>query len=180
MCDPHSLSAMLTEGDVTLEPLAECHLDDLRAACAEDQEIWDIYPVSMLNDHFDEAMKRFHATDNWVQFAVIYQNKLVGMSNYINSDAVNGVVEIGGTYIAPSVRGTGCNDAMKRLMINHAFANGYRRIEFRVDGRNTRSRAAVLKLGATQEGILRKNRITWTGYIRDTYVFGLMKDEWNR
>ncbi len=179
MSDTHLLSARLTEADVTIEPLAERHLDDLRAACAEDQEIWEIYPVSMLDAHFDEAMKRFHSTDNWVQFAVIYQNRLVGMSNYINSDAVNGVVEIGGTYIAPSARGTGCNDAMKRLMINHAFANGYRRIEFRVDGRNTRSRAAVLKLGATQEGILRKNRITWTGYIRDTYVFGLMQDEWN-
>jgi RimJ/RimL family protein N-acetyltransferase len=51
-------------------------------------------------------------------------------------------------------------------------------VEFRVDTRNTRSMAAVLKLGATQEGVLRKNRITWTGYERDTAVFGLLREEW--
>ncbi len=178
MSEVHPLSSKLNEGDVTLEPLAERHIEDLRAACAQDQEIWDIYPVSMLDEHFDTAMRKFHQTDSWVQFAVVYRGKLVGMSNYINPDPDNGVVEIGGTYIAPSARGTGCNDAMKRLMIEHAFAHEYRRIEFRVDARNKRSAAAVLKLGAQHEGTLRKNRITWTGYVRDTMVFGLMQDEW--
>ena len=65
-----------------------------------------------------------------------------------------------------------------RLEPSHAFASGFTRIEFRVDGRNLRSRAAVLKLGATHEGILRKNRITWTGHVRDTYVFSLLRHEW--
>jgi RimJ/RimL family protein N-acetyltransferase len=67
---------------------------------------------------------------------------------------------------------------MKRLLIEHGFACGYRRIEFRVDVRNKRSQKAVLKLGAKQDGILRKNRITWTGHIRDTVVFSLFQDEW--
>ena len=66
-----------------------------------------------------------------------------------------------------------------RLEPSHAFASGFTRIEFRVDGRNLRSRAAVLKLGATHEGILRKNRITWTGHVRDTYVFSLLRHEWS-
>jgi RimJ/RimL family protein N-acetyltransferase len=99
------------------------------------------------------------------------------MTSFINPD-VHGVVEIGGTYIEPSVRGTGFNHAMKKLMIHHAFACGYRRIEFRVDTRNQRSAAAVRKLGAQLDGVLRKNVVTWTGYVRDTYVFSLFEDEW--
>ena len=169
------LSATLEQGPV----LAERHLEPLRAACAEDREIWDIYPVSMLDENFDEAIQTFHDTTNWVRFAVINSEtgKLVGMTNYINPDP-HGVVEIGGTYIAPSVRGSGFNNVMKKLMIDHAFAHGFTRIEFRVDTRNKRSMAAVLKLGAQHEGTLRKNRITWTGYVRDTAVFGLLKEEW--
>ena len=99
------------------------------------------------------------------------------MTNYINPDA-SGVVEIGGTYISPSVRGTGFNRQMKTLMIEHAFAEGFTRIEFRVDTRNIRSMAAVSKLGAAHEGTLRRNRVTWTGYVRDTAIFGLLRDDW--
>ncbi len=173
------LSRILEDGSVRLEPLAEHHLEPLRAACAEDQDIWDIYPVSMLDENFDKAIRAFHDTKSWVRFAVINSEtgKLVGMTNYINPDQFD-VVEIGGTYIAPSVRGSGFNDIMKKLMIEHAFACGFNRIEFRVDTRNKRSMAAVLKLGAKHEGTLRKNRITWTGYVRDTAVFGLLKKEW--
>ena len=174
------LSVTLEEGSVRLEPLQERHLEPLRAACAEDQEIWDIYPVNMVGDDFDMAMRAFHDLKSWVQFAVINTKtgKVVGMTNYINPDQ-HGVVEIGGTYIAPSVRGIGFNDVMKKLLINHAFANGFRKVEFRVDLRNKRSQSAVLKLGARLEGTLRKNRVTWTGYQRDTCIFGLLKEEWN-
>jgi RimJ/RimL family protein N-acetyltransferase len=173
------LSKILEDGPVRLEPLAGHHLEPLRTACAEDQEIWDIYPVSMLDENFDKAIEAFHDTTNWVRFAVINgeTDKVVGMTNYINPDQF-GVVEIGGTYIAPSVRGSGFNDIMKKLMIDHAFDCGFTRIEFRVDTRNKRSMAAVLKLGAKHEGTLRKNRITWTGYVRDTAVFGLLQQEW--
>ncbi len=173
------LSATLEVHPVRLEPLAEHHLEPMRAACAEDPEIWDIYPVNMMDDGFDETMAMFHSLDNWVNFAVIdlRTGGLVGMTNYINPDAF-GCVEIGGTYIAPSVRGSGFNRTMKKLLIDHAFANGFRRIQFNVDTRNKRSMAAVEKLGATHEGTLRKNRVTWTGYIRDTAQFGLLKDEW--
>lgn len=174
------LAATLEQGPVRLEPLAEHHLEPLRAACAEDQEIWDIYPVSMLDENFDKAIQAFHDTTNWVRFAVINSetDRVVGMTNFINPDHF-GVVEIGGTYIAPSVRGSGFNDVMKKLMIDHAFGCGFTRIEFRVDTRNKRSMAAVLKLGAQHEGTLRRNRITWTGYVRDTAVFGLLKEEWS-
>lgn len=175
------LSKILADGPVRLEPLADHHIESLRAACAEDQEIWDIYPVSMLDENFDKAIQAFHNTSNWVRFAVINSESdtVVGMTNFINPDQTTKVTEIGGTYIAPSVRGSGFNSIMKKLMIDHAFGCGFTRIEFRVDTRNKRSMAAVLKLGATHEGTLRKNRITWTNYVRDTAVFGLLKEEWS-
>lgn len=179
----HPLGAIvLSDGPVRLEPLAAQHIEPLRQACAQDHAIWQIYPFSMLDEHFDQAMAAFHDDATMVRFAAIDTatpggGELVGMSNYIRPDT-NGVVEIGGTYLAPGVRGTGFNRVMKRLMIDHAFACGYHRIEFRVDMRNTRSMAAVLKLGAKHEGTLRQNRVTWTGYARDTAVFGLLKSEW--
>ncbi|WP_017672314.1 GNAT family protein [Blastomonas sp. AAP53] len=175
----NALETLLEDGDVRLEPLAARHIEPLRAACARDHDIWQIYPVSMLGEHFDPSMAQYRAYPGWVRFAVLHHGEVVGMTSYISPDLPNRALEIGGTYIEPSVRGpNGINRTMKRLMIDHAFACGFERIEFRVDSRNLRSRAAVLKLGTQQEGILRRNRITWTGHVRDTYVFSLLKDEW--
>jgi RimJ/RimL family protein N-acetyltransferase len=64
------------------------------------------------------------------------------------------------------------------MMLRRAFDCGYRRIEFRVDERNKRSQAAMAKLGAIREGVMRADRITWTGHVRDTVLFSILKDEW--
>jgi RimJ/RimL family protein N-acetyltransferase len=64
------------------------------------------------------------------------------------------------------------------MMLKRAFASGTRRVEFRVDRRNARSQAAMKKLGAVREGILRADRITWTGHVRDTVLFAILKEEW--
>lgn len=177
--DGKLLAKPLESGSVRLELLEERHLEPLRAACAEDEEVWEIYPINLRGDGFDAAMAHFHQLDSRVRYAVIdnRQGKLVGMTNFINPDPW-GVVEIGGTYLSPSVRGSDFNRTKKKLMIEHAFASGFHKIEWRVDTRNKRSMAAVLKLGARQEGILRQNRVTWTGYRRDTAVFGMLRDEW--
>ncbi len=174
-----NLSAVLENERVRLEPFEERHIEPFRKVCASDQDIWEIYPVNLGGDGFDPAVEFFRSSPDWVNFAVIDAGSgdLVGMTNYINPDKF-GVVEIGGTFIAPTVRASGFNRAMKKLLIEHAFDCGMHKIEFRVDTRNKRSRAAVLKLGAQQEGILRQNRVTWTGYRRDTVVFGLLQDEW--
>jgi len=63
-------------------------------------------------------------------------------------------------------------------MLSLAFASGAARVQFRVDTRNARSQAAVLKWGAVKEGILRRDRLTWTGYIRDTVYFSILDNEW--
>ena len=177
MADAAALFAPLVDGDVRLEPLAAEHVEPLRAACAEDTEIWDIYPFSMLGEHFDPAIAARLASPD-PSFAACLGGEVVGITCYLRPDPVQGVVEIGGTYIAPRMRGSGHNRRMKRLLIDRAFACGFRRIVFMVDERNTRSQAAVLKLGAQREGLLRQDRVTWTGYRRSTCVFGLLREEW--
>ena len=175
------LAAPLFEGSVRLEPLVLAHYPGLRAACAADPDIWEIYPVNMMGEDFDAVMatrERFHDAGKWVTFAALNGENVVGLSSYIDPVEKDHVVEIGGTYIAPDVRGGPYNSTIKRLMIDRAIACGFTRIEFRIDTRNTRSMAAVSKLGATLEGTLRKNRTTWTGFVRDTAIFGLLADEW--
>jgi RimJ/RimL family protein N-acetyltransferase len=76
------------------------------------------------------------------------------------------------------MRGTGFNRRIKDLMLKRAVGRGFRRVEFRVDARNARSQAAMTKLGAVREGVLRADRITWTGHVRDTVLFSILAEEW--
>jgi RimJ/RimL family protein N-acetyltransferase len=167
---------------VRLEPFAEAHKEGLRAACAADPATWnDLYPYSMLGDQFDVQWKRLETEfedGRTIPYAVVVDGVCRGMSTYIGIDAANHAVEIGATYYEPSVRGGPVNPSAKRLMLGHAFDCGASRVQFRVDAINARSRAAVLKLGAVQEGILRQDRVTWTGRVRDTVHFSILKDEW--
>ena len=87
-------------------------------------------------------------------------------------------VEIGSTFLHPDVRSGPVNLESKLLMLTHAFDAGAIRVEFLVDERNSRSQAAVLKLGARQEGVLRKHMITWTGHVRDTAIFSIVDFDW--
>lgn len=181
MADLVALARELVDGDVRMEIFAERHVEPLRAACAADPDIWQIMPRSMFGEHFDAeiANRRSGVTAGTaVLFAACHNDTVVGTTAYLRLDAAEGVLELGGTYIAPSVRGTGYNGRMKRLLIDHAFACGFRRIEFRVDERNLRSQAAVLKLGAQREGLLRQDRVTWTGHLRSTCIFGLLREDW--
>ena len=113
-------------------------------------------------------------------FAILLGGRLVGMSCYLGIEEARGVLEIGNTYYIPAMRGTGLNRRVKDLMIGRAFDCGFRRIEFRVDSRNARSQAAMAKLGAVREGVIRAERITWTGHVRDTVLFSILADEWRR
>lgn len=170
--------ADLTCGEVRLDYLAAGHREGLRAACAADTEIWTtLYPVSMVGADFDRWWER-EFTGPRILFAVLYREQVVGTTCYLNLAPDDATIEIGGTYLAPSARGTRVNDAMKRLMLAAAFAAGARRVEFRVDAINMRSRGAVAKLGGHLDGILRAHRVTWTGRLRDTCVFSVLADEW--
>jgi RimJ/RimL family protein N-acetyltransferase len=169
-------------GHVRLEPLGEHHRLELQAACAADLQVWrDLYPHSMAPEHFDAAWTKMMAQaaeGSWIPHAVVLQGRCIGMTSYIGADSANATVEIGGTYYHPDHRGGAVNPAAKRLMLEHAFASGARRVQLNVDAINHRSRAAVLKLGAVQEGILRQHRVVWTGRVRDTVVFSILAEEW--
>gem|GEM_PF-132012 len=166
--------------DLALMPLVEAHRADLKAACAEDKDIWPIYAISYDPDHFDASLDALLARPNTRAFAILLGGRLVGMSCYLGIEEARGVLEVGNTYYIPQMRGTGLNRRVKDLMIGRAVDCGFRRIEFRVDSRNARSQAAMAKLGAVREGVIRAERITWTGHVRDTVLFSILADEWRR
>ena len=175
-----TLGAAMADGDVRLEPLAESHRAALKAACAEDRDIWAIYASSYDPGHFDASFEALLARPNGRAFAIFSGATLIGMSCYIGIEPERGVLEIGNTYYVPALRGTGLNRVVKDLMIGRAIDCGFRRIEFRVDSRNARSQAAMAKLGAVCEGVIRAERITWTGHVRDTILFSILAAEWDR
>lgn len=171
----------LVWGPVALEPIEDRHREPLRAATNADREIWPLYPYSMADPHFDgfwTGLRVRQAGGVALSFAVCLEGECIGISCYLNIDEAQGSCDIGGTYYRPDARGGVVNPAAKLLLLGHAFASGARRVAFKVDAINARSRAAVLKLGAVQEGILRQNRVTWTGRVRDTVVFSILRDEW--
>ncbi|MEO0033341.1 MAG: hypothetical protein RIS94_3099 [Pseudomonadota bacterium] len=175
-----ALYVPLGEGDLRLEPLREAHREPLRAACAQDDAIWAIYPFSYAGDAFDP---QFDAILNGAPrrriYAIVHQGVVIGMSGWIEQGAAGWSIEIGNSFIVPSARGTGLNTRIKRLMLDHAFGCGLERVGFKVDARNARSRAAVLKLGAQEEGVLRAERRTWTGHVRDTVSYSILRREWS-
>lgn len=177
-----TLAATTLQGRfVRLEPLQPQHLPALREACEADAEIWPLYPHSMIGSHFDPwaaGVARRVAAGDAIAFAVLFEGRVVGTTLYVAIDWPSRRVEIGNTYYHPAVRGGVVNPDSKLLMLDHAFASGIRCVQLRVDALNARSRAAVAKLGAHQDGILRQDRITWTGRTRDTVIFSILAEEW--
>src|SRR4051812_44066496 len=159
------------------ELFAESYRAPLKAACAEDGEIWQIYANNFGPDGFDDSINRYVSNGNTRTFVLFDGDELAGMSSFLGIDPSRQVLEIGGIYYRPHLRGTGFNRRVKDMMLSRAFDCGIRRVEFRVDRRNLRSQAAMKKLGAVREGVLRADRITWTGHVRDTVLFAILKDE---
>ena len=170
----------MVRDEIRLEPMAEAHRAALKAACAEDLDIWPVYATSWDPEHFDGTFDLIMALKRWHRFVIFSDDALVGMSCFINVDPQRGALEIGNSYYVPRMRGTGFNRVVKDLMLRRAIACGFRRIEFKVDARNTRSQAAMTKLGAVREGVIRADRITWTGHVRDTVLFSILASEWDR
>jgi RimJ/RimL family protein N-acetyltransferase len=168
----------LADGVAHLEPLDESHREALRAACAADPAIWDIYFVSYAGPEFDASFDALMTSPDRRVFAAFAGGVLIGMTGYLHIIAAHRTVEIGNTYLAPEARGTGLNRRFKCLLIDHAFACGFHRIEFRADIRNARSQAALAKLGAAREGVLRDHLLTWNDHVRSSAVFSILRDEW--
>jgi RimJ/RimL family protein N-acetyltransferase len=173
----------MTGDNCRAELFAEQHREALKAACAEDGEIWRIFANNFGPDGFDASIAGYLAHPNNRTFVLFARNaagddELAGMSSYLRIDEGRQTLEIGGTYYRPHLRGTGFNRQVKDMMLRRAFGCGIRRVEFCVDLRNARSQAAMKKLGAVREGVLRAHIVTWTGHVRDTVLFSILKEEW--
>lgn len=172
----------LTGRFVQIEPFVEALKEHVRAAVDCDPETWAIMPVNASSNGFDDYWRAAcgaPASDR-LAYAIRRRSdgKVVGMSTFYTALASQGGVEIGSTFLHPDVRSGPVNPEAKFLMLRHAFACGAERVQFRVDTRNLRSQAAVAKLGAVREGVLRRDRLTWTGYIRNTVYFSIIREEW--
>jgi RimJ/RimL family protein N-acetyltransferase len=179
-----NLTPVVLEGRfVRLEPLAENHRPGLRAA-ADDPRIWRHTVTDGRGAGFDAAFDEalaLAAVGSRVPFAVrlVAPDELVGTTCYLDPVPRHKRVEIGGTWYHPRVWATAVNPECKLLLLAHAFdvweAN---RVSLVTDSLNERSRAAIAKLGAVQEGVLRAHMVVQGGRIRDSVVFGLTAAEW--
>ncbi|MFN3946224.1 MAG: GNAT family N-acetyltransferase [Allosphingosinicella sp.] len=173
-----ALARPMTGEGCRAEPYSEAHREALRAACAEDLDIWPIYAWSFDPARFDDTLDRLLSRPDRLLFVLFDGDAFAGMSAFLGIDPERQVLEIGNTYYRPHLRGTGFNRRAKDMMLARAFDCGVRRVEFRVDARNARSQAAMAKIGGVREGVIRQDRITWTGHVRDTVLFSILRDEW--
>jgi N-acetyltransferase len=167
---------------VRLEPFRPELKEEVRGAIDCDPETWAIMPINPTGEGFERywGVACGAPSDERMSYAIRRRSdsRVVGMSSYYTSLAVQGGLEIGTTFLHPDVRGEVVNTESKLLMLGHAFDSGAVRVQFRVDVRNARSQAAVARLGALREGVLRRDRLTWTGHIRDTVYFSILDSEW--
>ena len=167
----------------TLEPLAPDHAAALSEA-ARDGELWRLWYTSVPppEDMAREIERRLSllSAGSMLPFTVLDPaGTPVGMTTFMNVDAVNHRVEIGSTWYAARVQRTALNTEAKRLLLGHAFeALGAIAVEFRTDWFNQRSRAAIARLGAKQDGVLRNSSRHPDGSFRDTVVFSIIESEW--
>jgi RimJ/RimL family protein N-acetyltransferase len=172
------LAAPMRGDGCSAELFANQYRDGLRAACAEDSDIWEIYALNFGPGSFDESIDELVRYTRNHTFVLFEGGELAGMSSFIGIDTGRQTLEIGSTYYRPKFRGSGFNRRVKAMMLARAFGCDIRRVEFHVDSRNLRSQLAMKKLGAVREGVLRAERITWTGHVRDTVLFAILNDEW--
>ena len=167
-----------------LEPLTLDHAPAMLEV-AQDESIWDFFAVpapTRLDEaaHWIEGRLADHSTGLRLPFAVICQadGKFAGSTGYSNINRPHRTLEIASWYGVAYQR-TGINTECKYLLLKHAFEDlGALRVGLTVDVNNSRSRRAVERLGAVQEGIIRKQRIRRDGTHRDTVVFGFVDDDW--
>lgn len=171
----------LTGKFIALEPLSPAHRGELLAAAA-DESIWRFIPFDVsagYGPRFDEFSAGMARGQN-VTYAVrrLRDGALIGSSSYLAIAPNDGRVEIGATWYVPESQGGHTNPEAKYLLLGNAFACFYERVEFKTCSRNARSRAALAKLGATEEGTMRHHMWMPQGYWRDSVYFSILREEW--
>jgi RimJ/RimL family protein N-acetyltransferase len=167
-----------------LEPLALEHFDAL-AEASLGQNLFRFFPFPLeRREHlraFVEAMLGAGAAGATLSFATIDRasGRVAGSTSFLAIDRANRRAEIGATWLAPAWQRTALNTEAKYLMLRHAFARArLNRVEFKTDARNVRSRAALARIGAVEEGTFRRHMVMPDGALRDSVWFSVIAEEW--
>jgi RimJ/RimL family protein N-acetyltransferase len=185
---PSNVVAPFTlEGSVVrLEPLLHEHADlfwEVAKGALDDIFRWIPYSMKTPEDFHrlvDKAMTEQQRGES-VVFAMVERSsgRVIGSTRFMNIDRVDRRAEIGSTWLAPAWQQTAVNTEAKFLMLQHAFEVwNCIRVELKTDALNQRSRSAILRIGAKEEGTLRKHLVTWSGRVRDTVYFSILDTEW--
>ena len=180
ICTPISLE----DDHVKLILLEPGHRDDL-VAVAKDGRLWELWYTYVpsedtIDAYIQQALDQY-ASGSSLPFVVIDKStsRIVGCTRYCHIDQVHTRLEIGYTWYAASAQKTAVNTATKFLLLRHAFETlDVIAVEFRTHWHNHPSRAAILRLGAKQDGVLRNHRIDADGALRDTVVYSILPTEW--
>ncbi|MEO8098829.1 MAG: GNAT family protein [Acidobacteriota bacterium] len=169
---------------VRLEPLTEAHLGGL-CAVGLAPDLWEFWPYKAGSAEEMAVYIRTALTEQAagvsLPFATIERSsgKVVGSTRFMNIDPAHRRVEIGSTWLASPWQRTALNTEAKYLLLRHAFETlGCLRVELKTDTRNLRSRAAIRRIGATEEGTLRQHMVLWNGRLRDTVYYSILDREW--
>jgi RimJ/RimL family protein N-acetyltransferase len=180
----HIEPVTLSTDRLTLRPLSLADVPALGKA-ASDGELWEKKTTTVPRPEGFEAYVQkaleLQAAGLALPFATVVNegNRIVGSTRYMNIDAANRRVEIGTTWIGKSWQRTFVNSHAKFLMLQHAFeVLGCHAVELRTHRLNDQSRAAIERLGAKLDGILRQHMVMPDGHIRDTAVYSIIRDEW--
>jgi RimJ/RimL family protein N-acetyltransferase len=171
---------------IRLEPIRRDHAQLFWLAAKDDLDnIFQWIPYRMkTSEDFERLIEKALAEQERgesVVFATVERQsgRVIGSTRFMNIDRTNRRVEIGSTWIAPAWQRTAVNTEAKFLMLRHAFEvwNCFR-VELKTDALNQKSRNAILRIGAKEEGTLRRHVITWTGRVRDSVYFSILDTEW--
>ncbi|GHG52291.1 GCN5 family N-acetyltransferase [Sinomonas cellulolyticus] len=169
---------------VSLEPLAQSHRAELEDA-VRDGELWNLWYTSVPRPEgmAAEIDRRLALQEAGSMLPFVTRraadDRVIGMTTYMNADAANRRLEIGSTWNAAGAHGTGTNAESKLLLLRHAFETlSCIAVEFRTHWMNRQSRAAIERLGAKQDGVLRSHQLMADGSLRDTAVYSVVASEW--
>jgi RimJ/RimL family protein N-acetyltransferase len=168
-----------------LEPLSDAHAGHLLEA-GRHEAIWRFMPrpvpvtasdvLAMIRDAEAEV-----AAGREVAFAIVERSsgRAVGSTRFLDIQRAHRALEIGWTWVGPPWQRTAINTECKLLLLTHAFeALGAHRVTLKTDGRNETSQRALARIGAVREGVLRRHRVCWDGFVRDSVYFGITDREW--
>jgi len=179
------ISAITLTGNlVRLEPIALSHTQGLIEA-TQDGALWQLWFTSVPNpeqvtEYISTALD-LQRTDSALAFSIIEisTGRVLGSTRFCNIDVKSRRLEIGYTWYRQSVQRTGVNTECKLLLLQHAFEHlKCIAVEFRTNWHNHKSRTAIARLGAKQDGILRQHLLMPDGQYRDTVVFSILNSEW--